>query len=154
MQPWLRWSWWGFARTFPPGQNTTTLPVGRALKLSLKKYSPAVVNVYENDSPGCRRTSNSPSKNWVTPRTLTLSTGLTNVTVVPTGTRRWVGAIALTAVDSVVPTVLVAALYVRASTMVLFTTAPSTGPPDTGRRTTGGVGVAAGATRPSILNAH
>src|SRR5204863_321174 len=65
---------------------------------------------YENDSPGCRRTSNRPSKNWVTPWTLTLSAGLTNVTVVPTGTRRWVGAMASTAVDSVVPTVLVAAL--------------------------------------------
>ncbi len=62
--------------------------VGRGLKLSLKKNSPLVRNVQRNDSPGCSRTSNSPSKNCVAPWTFALSTGLVNVTVVPTGTRR------------------------------------------------------------------
>src|SRR5690242_10692026 len=95
--------------------------------------------------------SKRPSKNCVAPCTLTLSAGLTNVTVVPTGTRRCVGAIALTAADSVVPT---EPLYVRARTTVLLTTDPSMGPPDTGRRTTGGGGVGAGATVPPIWNAH
>ena len=82
--------------------------MGRAANGSLKKYSPRRRNVYRKDSPGLSRTSNSPSKNCVAPRTFTLSAGFVNVTVVPTGTRRWVGAIASTAVDSTVPTCPVA----------------------------------------------
>ena len=103
------------------------------------------------DSPGASRKLNSPSKNCVAQCVLTLLAGFVNVTVVPTGTRRCVGAMPLTAVDSVAPTVLVAALYVRASTIVLLTTLPSTGAPETGRRTTGGGGVAAGARRSADL---
>src|SRR5688572_8627978 len=59
-----------------------------------------------------------------------------------------------TAVDSVAPTVLVASLKVRPRVTVLATREPSTGLPDTGRRTTGGGGVAAGASVPPSLNAH
>ena len=39
---------------------TSTLPVGRGLKQSLKKYSPALLNVCVADSPGARRKLNKP----------------------------------------------------------------------------------------------
>src|SRR5256886_9507056 len=98
---------------------------------------------------------NSPSKNCVAQCTFGLVAGLVKVTMVPTGTRMWVGAIAFTAVDSVAPTTPVAE-RVRARNTVFggVKVAPSTGLPETGRRTTGGVGVAACASVPPILNAH
>src|SRR5213082_693470 len=98
---------------------------------------------------------NSPSKNCVAQCTFGLVAGLVKVTMVPTGTRMWVGAIAFTAVDSVAPTTPVAE-RVRARNTVFggVRVAPSTGLPETGRRTTGGVGVAACASVPPTLNAH
>ena len=68
------------------------------------------MNVCVADSPGASRKLNSPSKNCVAQWVFGLLAGLVNVTVVPTGTRRCVGAMPSTAVDSVAPTVFVAAL--------------------------------------------
>src|SRR6266404_6989058 len=53
-----------------PGTSTgtryaTTLPVGRGSVQSLKKYSPARVNVYWKLSPGFNFGLNNPSKNCV-----------------------------------------------------------------------------------------
>src|SRR2546430_17564425 len=98
---------------------------------------------------------NSPSKNCVAQCTFGLVAGLVKVTMVPTGTRMWVGAIAFTAVDSVAPTSPVAA-RVRARTTVFRAVkgAPSTGLPETGRRTTGGAGAASCARVPPTLDAH
>lgn len=77
------------------------------------------------------------------------------VTVVFAGTRIQVGVIALTAVLSLVPGAL-AAVCTRARNTVLGvgSAAPSTAWPDTGRRTSGGFGVAAGATVPPTLKAQ
>src|SRR5437867_13258139 len=81
---------------------------------------------------------NSPSKNCVAQCTFGLVAGLVKVTMVPTGTRMWVGAIAFTAEDSVAPTTPVAE-RVRARHTVFGGRrgAPATGLPGPGRRAAG-----------------
>src|SRR5262245_30581385 len=113
------------------------------------------MNVYCADSPGASLKLNKPSKNCVAQCVLALLPGLVKVTVVLTGTRIQVGVMPLTPVDSVAPGRL-AAVCARARNTVngVGSAAPSTALPDTGRRTSGAVGVSAGGTVPPILNAH
>src|SRR2546427_4951197 len=84
-----------------------TLPVGRGSVQSLKKYSPARVNLYCAFSPGFSLRLNKPSKNcvaqcgfWLGKFGNVAAPGFKNVTVVPTGTRMNVGFIPLVLVLS------------------------------------------------------
>ncbi|MCY1516640.1 hypothetical protein D9M68_512860 [compost metagenome] len=98
---------------------------------------------------------NRPSKNCVAQWVLALAAGLVKVTAVLTGTRMKVGVMALTAVDSVAPGSFVGVCTRARNTVFgVGSAAPSTAWPDTGRRTTGGVGVAAAVTAPPTLKAH
>ena len=90
--------------------TTSTLPVGRGLKQSLKKYSPGLTERVRRRFARRQPEVEQPFEELRRAVRVQLVAGLVNVTVVPRGTRRCVGAMPLTAVDSVAPTVLVAAL--------------------------------------------
>src|SRR5579884_1018785 len=133
------------------------MPVGRGSVQSLKKYSPALSNVYLKLCPGFSLGLNRPSKNWVAQCSFWLgkfgklsAPGFRNVTVVPTGTRMLVGNMAFVSTESRAAAVS-AVREVRARRTVLFTVLPSTGWPPTARRTVTNWGAGASLLPDSVL---
>src|SRR4051812_17015717 len=145
--------------TLVTGAVTLIRPVGRGSVQSLYQYSPSRSNLNWNDWPGCTRPLNKPSKNCVAQCSLVLpvspdvlfAPGFRNVTVVPTGTPRLFGNIAVVPVASFAA---VAAALVRASRMVLFTVLPAVGVPPPPRRMTSGALLGNSPIVPPSLNAH